>query len=129
MIYLTKQDLIDLNRYMYEEYGGNYTPPFNLHNEATLDYVVEFIQNDLYYPTIHDKASLLIFNLSEGHTFADGNKRTATFSCIQFLELNFYKLKDSVSNHDLITLTLDIASSRYTRDEIIHWLILNTEDC
>lgn len=127
MIYLTRQDLIDINYHLYEQFGGNYTPPENLHNGDSLEYVIEMIQNDSYYPSIYDKGSLLMFNLSEGHTFSDGNKRTASFSCLNFLELNFFTFKD-VSNEALIQLTLDIANSIYTREEIAHWLVNNTEE-
>lgn len=128
MIYLSRQDIIDINYFLHEEYGGNYTPPYNIHNEGALGYVVGMIRDDLYFPTIYDKASLLMFNISEGHTFSDGNKRTASFSCIQFLELNFFRLKD-VSSEVLINLTLDIASSKFSREEIVYWLKENTEEC
>jgi hypothetical protein len=36
MNYLSREDLIDLNHFLYERYGGNYTPPENVNNENAL---------------------------------------------------------------------------------------------
>lgn len=40
---------------------------------ATLD----FVQNDLYYPTFADKLTYLMYRFCSGHFFNDGNKRIA----------------------------------------------------
>ena len=40
---------------------------------ATLD----FVQNDMYYPTFAEKLSYLVFKFCSGHYFNDGNKRIA----------------------------------------------------
>ena len=40
---------------------------------ATLD----FVQNDLYYPTFAEKLTYLMYRFCSGHFFNDGNKRIA----------------------------------------------------
>ena len=37
--------------------------------------VMEFVQNDLYYPTFEDKLTFLVSRICTGHLFDDGNKR------------------------------------------------------
>lgn len=39
--------------------------------------VLDFVQNDLYYPTFVDKLTYLVFGLCTGHYFEDANKRVA----------------------------------------------------
>ncbi len=52
---------------------------------ATLD----FVQNDLYYPTFADKLTYLMYRFCSGHFFNDGNKRIAlTLGAIQPLPTN-----------------------------------------
>ena len=36
---------------------------------------MDFVRNDVYYPTIEDKLTYLVFAFCTGHYFADGNKR------------------------------------------------------
>ncbi len=57
MDYLSKKDIIYLNKLVIERYGGNYLNPFNLLNELALDYLVEIVEHgvifgEVMYPTI-----------------------------------------------------------------------------
>ena len=53
---------------------------------ATLD----FVQNDLYYPTFVEKLTYLVFGLCTGHYFEDSNKRVALTIGMCFLVHNGY---------------------------------------
>lgn len=39
--------------------------------------VLDFVQNDLYYPTFVEKLTYLVFELCTGHYFEDSNKRVS----------------------------------------------------
>ncbi len=51
---------------------------------ATLD----FVQDDIYYPTLEDKVSYLFYSINKNHAFNDGNKRSSIALSAYFLELN-----------------------------------------
>jgi death-on-curing protein len=52
--------------------------------------VLEFVQNDLYYPTFIDKLTYLVFGLCTGHYFEDSNKRVSLTIGVWFLVNNGY---------------------------------------
>ena len=55
-----------------------------------LDSVLEHIQNDLYYPSFHEKLKHLFYGIVKFHPFRDGNKRSSIVLGAYFLELNGY---------------------------------------
>jgi death-on-curing protein len=58
-----------------------------------LESVLEHIQNDMYYPTIEDKLTHLIFGINKFHAFNDGNKRSSLTLGAYFLELNGFDFR------------------------------------
>ncbi|MCD4686043.1 MAG: type II toxin-antitoxin system death-on-curing family toxin, partial [Anaerolineae bacterium] len=40
------------------------------------------------YPTLTEKAAVLLYGIARNHPFADGNKRTATIAALMLLEVN-----------------------------------------
>ena len=52
--------------------------------------VLDFVQNDLYYPTFVEKLTYLVFGLCTGHYFEDSNKRVALTIGMCFLVHNGY---------------------------------------
>lgn len=48
------------------------------------------IQNDMYYPTMEEKLTHLVFSINKNHAFNDGNKRSSLALGAYFLELNGY---------------------------------------
>ena len=67
------------------------------------------------YPSVEDKASHLLYFIVKDHPFNDGNKRSAAFMFIYFLDKCDYLYKNSgekkINDNALTTLTLLIASS------------------
>lgn len=68
------------------------------------------------YPSIEEKAAMLLYLVVKNHSFTDGNKRIAAFLFLWFLEQNgiLYKEKGTplLANNTLVALTLMIAESR-----------------
>jgi len=56
-----------------------------------LEFIIDAVQNDIYYPDFFSKISFLFLALSTGHNFQNGNKRVAAFSAIYFFVLNGYR--------------------------------------
>lgn len=78
-----------------------------------------FGSQDLY-PTIFLKAASLIHGLLKNHPFVDGNKRSAVFSVMTFLELNNYQFK--ASQKEVVSFVLEVENGNLQLEEIAKWL-------
>jgi len=87
-----------------------------------------FYGNDLY-PSIEEKAAMLLYLVVKNHSFSDGNKRIAAFLFLWFLEKNgiLYKSNGSrlIENNTLVALTLMIAQSRTEEKDIMTKVVVN----
>ncbi|BEG57325.1 type II toxin-antitoxin system death-on-curing family toxin [Helicobacter sp. NHP21005] len=61
---------------------------YSVERVGYLGSALENIQNDTYYPTLEDKCAHLMFACIKFHPFADGNKRSAIYLAVHFLEAN-----------------------------------------
>lgn len=59
-------------------------------NEGGIRKVLDFVMDDLYYPTFIEKLTYLVFGLCTGHYFEDSNKRVALTVGVWFLVHNGY---------------------------------------
>ncbi len=84
--------------------------------------------NELY-PSIEEKAAMLLYLVTKNHSFSDGNKRIAAFLFLWFLEKNriLYKSNGSrlIENNTLVALTLMIAESRTEEKDVIVKVVVN----
>lgn len=79
-----------------------------------LAYALKQIQNDDYYPTFADKITHLMFSCIKFHPFIDGNKRTAIFLGMCFLELeNKYQKDFAIIMEDIVVGVADNSISNY----------------
>jgi len=79
------------------------------------------------YPSIEDKASHLLYFIIKDHPFNDGNKRSASFMFVYFLDKCDYLYKANgekkINDNALTTLTLLVASSDPKEKDILIKLI------
>ncbi len=79
------------------------------------------------YPAIEDKASHLLYSIIKNHPFTDGNKRSASFVFVYFLDKCDYLYKSSgekkINDNALTVLALLIASSNPKEKDILVKLI------
>jgi prophage maintenance system killer protein len=81
------------------------------------------------YPSIEEKAAMLLYLVTKNHSFTDGNKRIAAFLFLWFLQENgiLYRPNRSrlIENNTLVALTLMIAESRTEEKDIIVKVVIN----
>ncbi|MDR0871971.1 MAG: virulence RhuM family protein [Prevotellaceae bacterium] len=81
------------------------------------------------YPSIEEKAAMLLYLVTKNHSFSDGNKRIAAFLFLWFLEKNgiLYKPDDTrlIENNTLVALTLMIAESRTEEKDMMVKVVVN----
>jgi len=81
------------------------------------------------YPSVEEKAAMLLYLVVKNHSFSDGNKRIAAFLFLWFLEKNsiLYKANGTrlIENNTLVALTLMIAESRTEEKDIMVKVVVN----
>jgi prophage maintenance system killer protein len=81
------------------------------------------------YPSVEEKAAMLLYLVTKNHSFSDGNKRIAAFLFLWFLDRNgvLYKPDGSrlIENNTLVALTLMIAESRTEEKDMILKVLVN----
>ncbi|GHT72248.1 cytochrome c [Bacteroidia bacterium] len=81
------------------------------------------------YPSIEEKAAMLLYLVTKNHSFSDGNKRIAAFLFLWFLEKNGILYKPNglrlIENNTLVALTLMIAESRTEEKDVMVKVIVN----
>lgn len=71
------------------------------------------------YPTLEDKAAVLLRGLARNHALGDGNKRTAMACAEVFLNLNDIEL--SFTEDEGVNLTLAVAKGELDVPEVAEW--------
>lgn len=73
------------------------------------------------YPTLIEKAAVLVEHLARNHPLPDGNKRAAFLSVWLFLEVNGQPFVGEDAERD-VPMVEQIAAGEATPNEIIGWL-------
>jgi len=83
--YITWEEMLHVYEKTVDQSGGGFA---GIRDKERLESVLEFIQNDLYYPTFEDKLTFLVSRICTGHLFDDGNKRMSLTMGVFFLHKN-----------------------------------------
>lgn len=82
-----------------------------------------------FYPSLEEKAAMLLYLIVKNHSFVDGNKRIAAACFLKFLQQNdmLFNTKNQpiISNDTLASLTLFIASSKSEEMEAVKRLVIS----
>jgi len=115
MIYFNLEHAIYIHKLTIDYSDGGIYEHFDL---GRLDSVLQNIQNNDYYPELHDKLTHLFWSVCKFHCFADGNKRLAITLCVALLICNglddladkFFKQMEDIS--------WNVASGDINREEL-----------
>ena len=125
IIYPTYGDLLNKHNEVIRKSGGT----MGVFNENLLRGFIEFIQNNVYYPSFEEKLSHLVFSIAKNHGFCDGNKRTPIIAGAFFLELNAFDqfiIDAFIKNMEgIILLTVQGFINKEQLCQIIYDLIYN----
>ena len=72
------------------------------------------------YPTLGEKAAVLLHSLARNHPFADGNKRTATVAALFMLAVNGQRV--TWDEREALTWIVAIAEGKQPPDAFVAWL-------
>ena len=81
------------------------------------------------YPSVEEKAAMLLYLVTKNHSFSDGNKRIAATLFLWFLNNNhiLYRTDGSkrIEDNTLVALTLMIAESRPEEKDVMVKVVVN----
>ena len=97
--------------------------------DSALHQIKKSFGNIEVYPSIEEKAAMLLYLIVKNHSFVDGNKRIAAACFLLFLDKNellFTSANHSIiSNEALASLTLFVASSKAEEMETVKKLLIS----
>lgn len=116
---------------LYDKFGGG-----NLFGnekddsfKSSINTIYQTFDSIELYPSVEEKAAMLLYLVTKNHSFSDGNKRIAAFLFIWFLDKNgiLYNMDDSkrIENNALVALTLMIAESKTEEKDMMVKVIVN----
>lgn len=125
MRYLSKFEIIFVNKRTNKIHGGQFLNPFNFLHEDALDYLVDIVQSEMFgvemYPSLSSKAGLYMYNIIANHMFSDGNKRTGLEAAILFLDLNNARIDKNLPKSTVFDFTIKVASGEASLEETQAW--------
>ena len=81
------------------------------------------------YPSVEEKAAMLLYLVVKNHSFSDGNKRIAAMLFLWFMEKNGILYGEDghkrIADNTLVALTLMIAESRTEEKEVMVKVVVN----
>ena len=99
-------------------------------NNHLLASSIVMIENDDYYPDLHDKMTHLFYSINKNHCFHDGNKRASIALCAYFLEINGLDILIPKFITEMENIAVDVADNRINKTllaEIIMSLLYESE--
>lgn len=120
-VFLSRGQIDRLHEIALGEYGGG---ALGVRDSAAIDsalgrgrLMLDYVQCDLF-----DLASCYVHGISQAQGYVDGNKRTAVYAALIFLEANGVVTK-RMSDKDLYDTIIGAAGRTVTRDDIGNMLM------
>lgn len=125
ILYITYEEVMDVYKKTIEKSGGGLS---GVLDKGKIESIIEFIQNDDYYPDFVSKLNYLVFRFCSGHCFQDGNKRVALTLGAYFLHKNGHYWAAVVFMKRLEAIIYHIAAGSINQ-ELSHQIMKNIVAC
>jgi prophage maintenance system killer protein len=129
-IFITTEEFLSLIKTMSKDFSSDVfaQEKDKSFESSTMQIYQSFGGTDLY-PTLEEKAAMLLYLIVKNHSFVDGNKRIAAACFLYFLKKNnlLYSAEGELllSNDALASLTLFIAESKSDEMETVKQLTVS----
>lgn len=115
---------------MKEEFSSNvFGKPKDLSFDSSINQIYQSFCGNELYPSLEEKAAVLLYLIVKNHSFVDGNKRIAAACFLYFLEQNGLLYNQSgealIGNDALAAITLFIAVSKPDEMETVKKVIIS----
>ena len=97
--------------------------------KSSIGQIYQTFNGEDLYPSVEEKAAMLLYLVVKNHSFSDGNKRIAAMLFLWFLDRNniLYSADGNkrIADNTLVALTLMIAESRTEEKDVMVKVIVN----
>ena len=97
--------------------------------KSSIGQIYQTFAGEELYPSVEEKAAMLLYLVTKNHSFSDGNKRIAAMLFLWFMERNgiLYRADGTkrIADNTLVALTLMIAESRTEEKDIMVKVVVN----
>jgi len=97
--------------------------------KSSIGQIYQTFGGEELYPSVEEKAAMLLYLVVKNHSFSDGNKRIAAMLFLWFMEKNgiLYSADGSkrIADNSLVALTLMIAESKTEEKDIMVKVVVN----
>lgn len=97
--------------------------------KSSIGQIYQTFAGEELYPSVEEKAAMLLYLVVKNHSFSDGNKRIAAMLFLWFMEKNHILYAEDghkrIADNTLVALTLMIAESRTEEKDIMVKVVVN----
>ena len=97
--------------------------------KSSIGQIYQTFGGEELYPSVEEKAAMLLYLVTKNHSFSDGNKRIAATLFLWFLNNNgiLYRLDGTkrLADNTLVALTLMIAESKTEEKDVMVKVVVN----
>ena len=127
----TYENAMEVIRQLHEKFGGS--PLFGNEKDdsfkSSIGQIYQTFGGEDLYPSVEEKAAMLLYLVTKNHSFSDGNKRIAATLFLWFLNGNGILYNEDgtkrIADNTLVALTLMIAENRTEEKDTMLKVIVN----
>ncbi|WP_294921514.1 virulence protein RhuM/Fic/DOC family protein, partial [uncultured Prevotella sp.] len=97
--------------------------------KSSIGQIYQTFGGEELYPSVEEKAAMLLYLVVKNHSFSDGNKRIAAMLFLWFLNNNHVLYAEDghkrIADNTLVALTLMIAESRTEEKDVMVKVVVN----
>lgn len=128
-IRISKEEFLEVINAMKSDFESDvFAVPKDESFSSSVNQIYQTFDGKELYPTLEEKAAMLLYLIVKNHTFTDGNKRIGASCFLYFMSKNGILYNDGFSiidNATLFALTLLIAESNPAEMEIIKQVVIS----
>ena len=97
--------------------------------KSSIGQIYQTFDGQELYPSVEEKAAMLLYLVAKNHSFSDGNKRIAAMLFLWFLNNNHVLYAEDghkrIADNTLVALTLMIAENRTEEKDVMVKVVVN----
>ena len=128
---VTYENAMDEIRRLHAKFGGSqwFGNEKDDSFKSSIGQIYQTFGGEELYPSVEEKAAMLLYLVTKNHSFSDGNKRIAATLFLWFLNNNgiLYRPDGTkrIADNTLVALTLMIAESRTEEKDVMVKVVVN----
>lgn len=131
VFHATYENAMEVVRQLYDKFGGSglFGNEKDDSFKSSIGQIYQTFGSIDLYPSVEEKAAMLLYLVTKNHSFSDGNKRIAATLFLWFLNGNGILYNEDgtkrIADNTLVALTLMIAESRMEEKDTMVKVIVN----